>query len=62
MIQCYEYIRIRFDWGDLDELNRLSVNGWKIVLKEGDYLLLERPLSQEGGRKALEYFRERAGK
>jgi len=27
----YEYIRIRFDFGDLSELNQYSQDGWRVV-------------------------------
>ena len=51
----YEYIRIPFDVGTLDDLNRCSSNGWRVVCiipdptnKVGEtfrnYALLERPL------------------
>jgi hypothetical protein len=59
MTQGYEYIRISSDLGDLDELNNLSVNGWHVVYGDKEYLLLERPLTEEGRRKTLEYYKER---
>lgn len=30
----YEYIRLGFDWGDLSELNNLSIAGWRVVAVE----------------------------
>lgn len=27
----YEYIRLRLDFGDLEELNRLGGEGWRVV-------------------------------
>ncbi len=27
----YEYIRIAFDWGDLQPMNQLSMTGWRVV-------------------------------
>jgi hypothetical protein len=58
----YEYIRIGLDMGDLDELNRLSSVGFRVVavvpnhyFVDGDdlqfetpqYALLERPLPRD---------------
>jgi hypothetical protein len=31
VIQKYEYIRIKLDFGDLSELNRYSNDGWQVV-------------------------------
>lgn len=44
-VQGYEYIRISSDLGSLDLLNRFSVNGWRVVIGNEKFLLLERPLS-----------------
>lgn len=27
----YEYIQLEFEWGDLEELNRLSISGFRVV-------------------------------
>ena len=51
----YEYITIPFDIGDLSDLNRYSMNGWRVVCVVSDptnkpgefprhFALLERPL------------------
>lgn len=53
----YEYIRLRFDWGDLKELNSLGSVGWHVV-GVSEYggnapyemvALLERALSAQEG-------------
>ena len=51
---AYEYIRIRFDFGDLDEMNRLSSAGWRVVsvIKQDDKVfsywgLMERRLPEK---------------
>lgn len=53
----YEYIRLRFDWGDLKELNGLGSVGWHVVsvtkygenFPYGMVALLERALSTQEG-------------
>lgn len=56
MIQAYEYIRISSDLGNLDELCKLSCYGWKVVFGDEEYLLLERPLTEEGRQKTIQYY------
>lgn len=50
----YEYIRIKFDWGDLAEMNALSSVGWRVTSTERMdshphlfWALMERPLQWE---------------
>ncbi len=40
----YEYIRIEFEAGNLEQLNRFSTHGWRVVctIFEEKYYLLER--------------------
>lgn len=57
MKQGYEYIRIANNWDSLDELNRYSVNGWKMVWDSGKYFLLERPLTESEQKLSQEYYR-----
>jgi hypothetical protein len=59
MIQGYEYIRISSDLGSLDELNSLSCNGWKVVFGDKEYLLLERPLTEEQRVQTINYYKSR---
>lgn len=50
--ETYEYIRLKFDFGSLSELNSLSRDGWKVISVVQCHLdsrhthtaLLERPL------------------
>lgn len=49
----YEYIRLKFDFGDLEEMNRLSTSGWRVISVTPDqdrarvnWALLERPLHE----------------
>lgn len=60
----YEYIRVGWDFGDLDTLNSLGSQGWRIVycqpFESGPNLaLLERPLTPDGQAKATEYYHEK---
>ena len=49
----YEYIRLELDWGDLEQLNRLSGDGWKAVgvypSDSINWTLLERRLPDFAG-------------
>lgn len=44
----YEYIRLFFDFGDLEEMNRLAGTGWRVVSVQPDeqtfIALLERTI------------------
>lgn len=56
MIQGYEYIRISSDLGDLNELCRLAVYGWKVIFIDKEYLLLERPLTEEQRQTSIRHY------
>ncbi len=46
-MKCFEYLRLEFDWGDLDHLCSLASMGWHVVAQQDKYLLLERELTSQ---------------
>lgn len=51
MTDCFEYIRLAVDLGDLGDLNALGSTGWHVVAwvpdEQCDYALLERRVPTE---------------
>ncbi len=43
----YEYIRIPANLDDLEKLNTLASDGWRVVLGNKVYLLLERLITEK---------------
>jgi len=62
----YEYIQAPWDFGDLEMLNSLASQGWKVVYAQPfengpNMALLERSLTPDGHAKATVYYAEKGG-
>lgn len=62
-MKAFEYIRIRWDMGDLESLNSLGAAGWRAILQKDGYVLLEREIPEhliEANRQLIERNRNNA--
>ena len=60
----YEYIQVPWDFGDIEMLNSLASQGWRLVYAQPfergpNMALLERPLTPEGQAEATAYYAEK---
>jgi len=55
----YEYIQMAIDLGDLDQLNRLSLAGFRVAAfipdEQANFVLLEREVPEQQAIAALQY-------